>query len=157
MKKILNYILDQHLLVNLIVIIIILLGVASFSGLNRESIPDASVDMVTITTIYPGASPSDAEELVSIPIEKKLRSVSGLEKVRAYNVENASLIVVFISDKAKDKKKVLQDIKDSVEQVSGLPSSARTPLVTEITVDTTELVSVAFTGKTENVPYSKTA
>mgnify|MGYP001766399031 CR=1 FL=1 len=155
MKKILNYILDQDLLVNLIVIIIILLGMASFSELNRESIPDSTLDMITITTIYPGASPGDAEELVSIPIEKKLRGVSGLDKVRAYNVENLSLLVLYIADDVKDKKKVIQDVKDTVDQISGLPSIVRTPLVAEVTVETTELVSVAFTGKTENVPYSR--
>lgn len=155
MKKIISYILDQDLLVNLVVVIIILLGLASFSGLNRESIPDASVNMVTITTVYPGASPVEAEELISIPIEKKLRAINGLDKVRAYNVENVSLVVVFIADDVKDTKKVVQDIKDAVEQVTGLPSTARTPLVTEVTVDTTELVSIAFTGKNENVPYHR--
>jgi len=155
MKKFLNYILDQDLLVNLVVVIIILAGIASFSGLNRESIPDSSVGMVTIMTIYPGASPVDAEELVTVPIEKKLRSVSNLKKVRAYNVENASLIVVYIADKVKDTKKVVQDIKDAVEQVGNLPSIARKPLVSEVTTDTTELVSVAFTGKDDTVPYSR--
>lgn len=155
MKKLISYLLDQKLLINLVVAIIILAGITTFSGINRESIPDIKFDMVTITTVYPGASPSDAEELISIPIEKKLRSISNLDKVRAYNVENVSLIVVFIEDKASDKKKVVQDIKDAVEQVSNLPSAAQKPLVAEVTFDNTELVSVAFTGKDENVPYSK--
>jgi multidrug efflux pump subunit AcrB len=155
MKKLISYLLDQKLLINLVVAIIILAGITTFSGINRESVPDIKFDMVTITTVYPGASPSDAEELISIPIEKKLRSISNLDKVRAYNVENVSLIVVFIEDKASDKKKVVQDIKDAVEQVSNLPSAAQKPLVAEVTFDNTELVSVAFTGKDDNVPYSK--
>lgn len=155
MKKVISYLLDQKLLINLVVVIIVLAGIFSFSGINRESIPDIKFDMVTITTIYPGASPSDAEELISIPIEKKLRSISNLDKVRAYNVENVSLIVVFIEDKASDKKKIVQDIKDAVEQVGGLPANAQKPLVAEVTFDNTELVSVAFTGKDSNVPYSR--
>lgn len=155
MKKVIDYLLDQKLLINLVVVIIVLGGLFTLHRINRESIPDVKFDMVTIVTIYPGASPNDAEELVSIPIEKKLRSVSDLKKVRAYNVENVSLIVIFIEDKAKDKKKVVQDIKDAVEQVGNLPASARTPLVAEVSLDTTELISVAFTGKNENVPYSR--
>ena len=155
MKRIISRLLDQKLLVNLVVVIIVLAGSSTFSGINRESIPDIKFDMVTITTIYPGASPNDAEELISIPIEKKLRSISDLEKVRAYNVENVSLIVVFIEDGAKDKKKVIQDIKDAVEQVENLPSTAQKPLVAEVTFDNTELVSVAFTGRTPDVPYSR--
>ncbi|HPS56618.1 MAG TPA: efflux RND transporter permease subunit [Spirochaetota bacterium] len=155
MKRIINYILEQDLLVNLVVAILVIAGITSYSMLNRESLPDSTLDMVTVTTIYPGASPTDAEELVSIPIEKKLREVSGLDKVRAYNVENLSLLVLYIADDVKDKKKVVQDIKDAVEQVTGLPSVARTPLVAEVTVETTELVSVAFTGKDESVPYNR--
>ncbi|HOP64817.1 MAG TPA: efflux RND transporter permease subunit [Spirochaetota bacterium] len=155
MKKILSYILEQKLLINLIVAIILIAGLATFSGINRESVPDIKFDMVTITTVYPGSSPSDAEELISIPIEKKLRSISDLDKVRAYNVENVSLIVVFIEDKAKDKKKVVQDIKDAVEQVENLPSSAQKPVVGEVSFDNTELVSVAFTAKNGDVPYSR--
>jgi len=154
MEKIISYLLDQKLLVNLIVVIIILTGFFAFSGINRELIPDANFDMVTIVTVYPGASPSDSEELVSIPIEKKLRSVSDLDKVRSYNVENFSLIVVYIDEKAKDKKKVIQDIKDAVEQVS-LPSIAQKPVVSEVSIDNKELITVAFTGKTPDVPYSR--
>jgi multidrug efflux pump subunit AcrB len=155
MKKLISYLLDQKLLINLVVVIILLAGLTTFSGLNRESVPDIKFDMVTITTVYPGASPSDAEELISIPLEKKLRSISNLDKVRSYNVENVSLIVIFIEDKAKDKKKVVQDIKDAVEQVGNLPSTAQKPLVAEVSFDNTELVSVAFTGKGEDVPYTR--
>ena len=155
MNKLISNLLDQKLLVNLVVVIIILAGISSFTRLNRESIPDIKFDLVSITTIYPGASPKDCEELISIPIEKKLRSISDLDKVRAYNVENVSVIAVFIEDKAKDKKKVVQDIKDAVEQVTNLPSSAQKPLVAEVTFDNTELVSVAFTGKDLDVPYSR--
>ncbi len=155
MKKIITYLMDQKLLINLVVVIIIMSGLFAFSKINRESIPDIKFDMVTVTTIYPGASPNDAEELITVPIEKKLRSLSGLDKVRAYNVENVSLIVIYIEDSVKDKKKVVQDIKDAVEQVGNLPSNAQKPLVSEVTFDNTELASIALTGKNENVPYSK--
>lgn len=155
MKKIISYLLDQKLLVNLVVVIIILAGVFTVQRLNRESVPDVNMDMVTVTTIYPGASPNDAEELITIPVEKKLRSVSNLKKIRSYNVENLSLIVIYIQDRAKDKKKVIQDIKDAVEQTENLPVNAMKPLVAEITFDNTELVNIAFTGKDSNVPYAK--
>ncbi len=155
MKELINSLLDRKLLVTLVVVIAILAGLVSLKGLNRESIPDVNFDMVQITTIYPGASPADAEDLVSVPIEKKLRSVNNLDKVRSYNVENLSLIVVFIEDRAKDKKKVVQDIKDAVEQVENLPANAKKPVVAEVSFDTTEIMQVVFTGKDESVPYGR--
>jgi multidrug efflux pump subunit AcrB len=155
MKKIIHYLLEQKLIVSLAVAIFLAAGLVAITHTNRESIPQLSLDMVTVTTVYPGASPSEAEELISIPIEKKLRKVGDLDKVRSYNVENVSVVVVFIQDKAADKKKVVQDIKDAVDQVDNLPARAEKPLVKEITTDNTELISVAFTGKNDDVPYAK--
>jgi len=155
MTKLLHYLIRQRLLVGLIVAITALTGIVAVTSLNRESIPDIALDMVTITTIYPGASSSDMEELVTIPIEKKLRKLSDLDKVRSYNVENVSVMMIYIEDKAQNKKKVVQDIKDAVDQVDNLPAKAEKPLVKEITTDTTELVSIAFTGVSADVPYSK--
>lgn len=156
MKKFFDYLSEQKLLINLAVIMIIVIGLFSVTNLNRESIPDVAFDMVTIVTIFPGASPNDVEEMISIPIEKQLRSVTYLDKVRSYNVENMSQVVVFIEDTAPNKKDIIQDIKDVVEQVSGLPSAAMKPVVSEVKLDTTEVLSVAFTAKEgEDVSYSK--
>jgi multidrug efflux pump subunit AcrB len=156
MKKFFDYLIEQKLLISLLIMMILFAGLFSVMNLNREAIPDVTFDMVTIITIFPGASPNDVEELISIPIEKSLRSVSNLDKVRSYNVENVSQIVVFIEDSAPNKKDIIQDIKDAVEQVSGLPESAMTPLVSEVKFDVTEILSIAFMAKEdENVPYSK--
>ena len=155
MIRLVHYLIRQKLLVGLIVGIIGVSGLVAVTSLNRESIPDIPLDMVTVTTVYPGASSSDMEELVTIPIEKKLRKLSDLDKVRSYNVDNVSVLVIYIEDTARDKKKVVQDIKDAIDQVDNLPAKAEKPLVKEITTDTTELVSVAFTGKTPDVPYAK--
>ena len=156
MNKFFDYLMKQKLLVNLLVMMIVFAGLFSVMNLNRESVPDVSFDMVTIVTIFPGASPNDVEELISIPIEKSLRRISNLDKVRSYNVESASQIVVFIEDSAPNKKEIVQDIKDTVEQVSGLPDGAMKPMVSEIKLDTTEVLSVAFTAKEgANIPYHK--
>ncbi len=156
MKKLINFLIDQKLLANLLVVSIFIAGYYSVTNLNREAVPEVKFDMVSITTVYPGASPQEAEELISIPIEKKLRGVSDLDKVRSYNVENVSVVVVFIEDKAKNKVKTVQDIKDAVETVDNLPAGAEAPLVEEINFDNTELISLAFIGKEgKQVPYSK--
>ena len=156
MKRFFDYLIKQKLIVNLVVIMILMAGLFSIMNLNREAIPDTTFDMVTITTIFPGASPNDVEELISIPIEKNLRRISNLDKVRSYNVESTSQIVVFIEDTAPNKKDIIQDIKDAVEQVSGLPGGAMKPIVSEVKLDTTEILSVAFTAKEgADVSYSK--
>jgi multidrug efflux pump subunit AcrB len=76
--------------------------------MNRETFPNVNFDMVVIKTIYPGGSSEEIEKIVTIPIEKKLRQVSGLDKVRSYNIENISVIVVYIDPDDENKKKIVE-------------------------------------------------
>ena len=101
----------------LLIGLIYLLGFMTISGLNRESFPEVSFDMVSIKTVYPGGSPDELESLITIPIEKKLREIDGIEKVRSYNIENVSVLAVYIEKGHPHKDKVIQDIKDSVDLV----------------------------------------
>src|SRR4030042_4547305 len=98
MIKAIKFLMNQKLLVNLVVVLILLGGIVSVRNINRIFIPEVNFDMVTILTIYPGGSPDELEQLISIPLEKKLREVDGLDKVRAYNIENVSVVVVYIED-----------------------------------------------------------
>ena len=153
MQKLVQYLLRQKLAVNLLVLLLLAGGIASLKKLNREAYPEVNFDMVSIVTIYPGGSPAEMESLVTIPIEKKLREVDGIDKVRSYNVENASSVVVFIDDSETDKPRVVQDIKDAVDAVTGLPDQAERPEVMEIKIDKTPLVDVGIRAKNGKVDY----
>ncbi|HPB83789.1 MAG TPA: efflux RND transporter permease subunit, partial [Spirochaetota bacterium] len=115
MSKIIEYLMHQKLLIGLVIFLLCFAGYQIAKDLNREAFPEVNFDMVSIKTVYPGGSPDELEDLVTVPIEKKLRSVSGLDKVRSYNIENVSVVVAYIDDKAPKKEKVVQDIRDAVD------------------------------------------
>jgi multidrug efflux pump subunit AcrB len=154
MITIIKYLIKEKLVVSLIVGLIVMIGIMSVKGLNREAFPEVSFDMVSIKTVYPGGSPDELESLITIPIEKKLREVDGIDKVRSYNIENVSVIAVYIDENAGDKKQVIQDIKDAVELVEDLPESADEPVVEEIKIDKTEIFYAAIIAADENVPFT---
>jgi multidrug efflux pump subunit AcrB len=110
-------------------------------------------DLVTITTFYPGGSPEELESLVTIPIERKLREVDGLDKIRAFNMENVSSILVYIDDQVADKPRVVQDVKDAVDAVTTLPDRAEPPDVVEVKIDKSPLVDIGIAAADEGVPY----
>ncbi|MEQ8349838.1 MAG: efflux RND transporter permease subunit [Leptospiraceae bacterium] len=147
MIKIIHFFVRQRLFINLLVVMILLAGTRTIVNMNREAFPNVNFDRVSITTIYPGASPDEIEQLVSIPIEKELRSISGLDKVNSYNLENISVFVLEIDPDASDKKKIIDDIKDGVDAtVDDLPANSELPIVEEITFDTQPVVDVALFG-----------
>ena len=155
MIRTIHFLMKQKLLVNLAVVLICVVGLMSLGGINREIMPDTNFDMVSITTVYPGASPDEAEQLITIPIEKRLREIEGIDKVRAYNIENVSVVVIYLEDRSENRDSVVQDIKDAVELVNNLPADAEDPVVEEIKVDSTPVVDVAIYGDKKGFPYQR--
>ncbi len=153
MIKILHKLIKKKILVNLVVFLILLGGLVMATRINREAYPEVNFDMVSIKTIYPGGSPDEMEMLISIPIEKKLREVDGIDKVRTYNIENVSVVVVYLVDHLSNRAGVVQDIKDKVELVDNLPDKAQKPIVEEIKLDKTNAINIAIYGKQAGVSY----
>lgn len=149
MIRIIHFFVGQRLFVNLLVFIIFLIGGFVLLNTNREAFPNVNFDMVTVTTLYPGASPDEIEQLITIPIEKKLREVNNLDKVRSYNIENVSVIVVYLDPDAADKRKIVDDVKDAVDSIDNLPDNSELPVIEEITFDKTPAIDIALTVKEE--------
>ncbi len=155
MKKVIEFLINQKLLIGLLIFLIVLAGYVTAGRMNREAFPEVNFDMVSVKTIYPGGSPDDLEQLVTIPIEKKLRVVDGLDKVRSYNIENVSVIVAYIDDRVPNKKRIVQDIRDAVDLVENLPQGTQKSIVEEITTDTMPAIDIAVFGKTGDVTYGR--
>ena len=111
MFNLIKYLIKEKLVVSLIIVLVFILGISAISTINREAYPEVNFDMVSIRTIYPGASPDELESLITVPIEKKLREVDGIDKVRSYNIENVSVIAVYIDEKVSDKNRLCRTLK----------------------------------------------
>lgn len=146
MKGLVDFLSRQRLTVSLGVFLLCIAGTAVMVTTNREVFPNVNFDMVSVQTIYPGGSPADNEQLISVPIEKNLRGVSGIDKVRSYNVENVSIIVIYIDPDARNKVKIVDDIKDAVESVDNLPESAERPIITEFVMDKFPVMDIALSA-----------
>ena len=124
-------------------------GLYSYSLLKYELLPKISSPFVTITTIYPGASPSEVQNTVSKVIED---AVSGIDKVSAVN-STSSEGVSFVSiefDQSADVNLALQDAQRKVNEVVALlPEGAKTPTVTKFALDE---IPVLRMGVTSSMP-----
>jgi multidrug efflux pump subunit AcrB len=144
MKAIVEYFLSKSLLLNLLTALIIIVGGYKAYTMNREAFPNINFDIVTITTIYPGASPSEVEKLVTKPIEENIKSVDGIKNYRSASIENRSGIVVTIDPNAKNTQKVVDDIKSAVERTENLPEDSKKPLVGEVTSARTPVIEISL-------------
>jgi multidrug efflux pump subunit AcrB len=66
---------------NMIVILLFIVGVLSMVTMQREEFPAVSMDIMKITTFYPGAAPEDVEINVTNKIEDELMEVEGVKRL----------------------------------------------------------------------------
>jgi multidrug efflux pump len=119
---------DNRTAIYIISILISLYGLYKFNTLPKEQFPDIVVPTISVSTIYVGNSPKDIENLVTRPIEKQLKGISGakVKKITSTSQTDFSLIIVeFDTDVKTEVAKV--KVKDAIDK-------AKTDLPNDLTV-----------------------
>jgi len=125
--KLTSWAIDNRTAIYIIAIIISAYGLVKFNSMPKEQFPDIVVPTISVSTIYVGNSPKDIENLVTRPIEKQLKGISGakVNKIQSTSQADYSLIVVeFDTDVKTEIAK--QKVKDAIDK-------ARTDLPTDLT------------------------
>ena len=128
-------------------LILVVFGVYAYSVLPRESDPDITIPNVFISTSYRGVSPADMESSVTIEIEKKLKGLEGVKKIRSVSSEGLSSInVEFVT--GTDIDQALQDVKDKVDEAKNeLPVDLEDdPVVFEVNFSELPIVVFSLSG-----------
>jgi multidrug efflux pump subunit AcrB len=129
---------------NLLFFVIVGVGLVMAARLPKEQFPEVSLDRVAITTVYPGATASDVEELVTRPVEDGLEDVSDVKKVESTSGEGVSTVVVTFLQ-GTDIQDARSEVEKAVSAVDTLPADAETPVVRELKLEL-PVVTVALVG-----------
>ncbi len=108
---------DNRTAVYIIAMLISLFGLYKFNTMPKEQFPDIVVPTISVSTIYVGNSPKDIENLVTRPIEKQLKGISGakVKKIQSTSQADFSLIIVeFDTDVKTEIAK--QKVKDAIDK-----------------------------------------
>jgi len=119
--------------VYLLMLIVSAIGVTQFITLPKEQFPDIVIPTIYVSTIYTGTSPKDMENLVTRPIEKQIKGITGakINKFTSTSQQDYSAIVVeFETDVQTDV--ALQKVKDAIDK-------AKQDLPTDLTQEPTAL------------------
>jgi len=150
-----SWAIDNKISIYVLVFIISVFGIINYYTIPKEQIPEIVIPMVMVNTIYPGTSPSDMENLVTRPIEKKLKAIKGVKKITSRSVQNFSSIIVEFNTgiKLKDAK---QDVRDAVDKSkTDLPTSDKSftePQIVEI--DLSE-IPIQYINMSGDIPLDK--
>ncbi len=133
-----------------IMLALILSGVGLYAvpELKRQLFPSLTFPMVTVMTVYPGASPSIVEQQVTEPVENGLRGLDGVEEITSVSSEGLSRVqVAFDFDTELDG--IVADIEQSVSRIEPeLPSTVE-PRVVAGSTDDIPVMALAVSGRSD--------
>ena len=142
-----SWAIDNKVSIYVATAIICLAGMMTYVSLPKENFPEVVFPQIFVSTIYPGASPSDIENLISKEIEKEVKSISGVKKIKSNSVQSFSNVIIeFETDIDVDKAK--QEVSDAVDRAKpNLPSDLKDdPQVIEIDISAAPIMNVNLSG-----------
>ena len=145
-KTWLNFFVSNVRVVALLIVLLAAWGGYSYAKLPKESNPEVKIPIAVVSTMYPGAGPSDIEELVTKKIETAVAGLKGIHKITSNSSNSISSITVEF-DANEDLDDAIRRLRDKVNTVKkDLPQDAKDPIVTEISLDDQPILIIALTG-----------
>jgi multidrug efflux pump subunit AcrB len=139
----------NSLFINFLSVLLLVLGIVAAFVIRKEAFPNVRFDYATVQTVYPGAPSEDVEKYVTIPLEKEIRDISGVEEITSSSKENLSAISIKVDPDA-DKEKVVDDIQKATDRVNNLPIEVEDdPLVTDINAEEYPVIEYCMAGLPE--------
>src|SRR6187399_2990681 len=145
---------DNRTAIYIIAILVTIYGLTKFNTMPKEQFPDIVVPTISIATVYVGNSPKDIENLVTRPIEKQLKGISGAKviKIQSTSQTDYSLIVIeFDTDVKTEIAK--QKVKDAIDKAqTDLPNDLTSqPNVQEFAFSEMPIMFVNISGDYDGI------
>ncbi len=117
------------------VVLVLVLGVISFTGMTTDLLPAMELPYVVVMTTYPGASPEKIETTVTKPLEAVLGTTGGIKNVSSVSSENASLVILEF-EQGTNMDSAMIELSSNVDLVSGqMDDAVGTPMLMKISPD----------------------
>jgi len=113
---------------NLVMIVCLVGGFIALRSIRQEVFPEFTVDIVTVSVQYPGASPEEVEQGIILPVEEAVSGLEGVEEVRSTAGEDRGTVTVE-AVKGTDLQQLVDDVQSEVDRITTFPDEAEEPEV----------------------------
>ena len=137
-------------------LMLVLFGWMSYKALPKEQFPDLVIPTFIVSTIYPGTSPTDIENLVTRYLEKNLKGESDVKKITSKSMQDVSMINVEFNT-GVDPVEAKQRVKNAVDKAKkDLPNDLpNDPQVIEISFSEFPIIYINLSSEEENLVQLK--
>ena len=135
---------------NLLMLVLLVGGFIMGQNISKDVFPDFELDLVSISLIYPGASPEEVERGAILAVEEAVQDIEGIEEITATATEGSGTVRIEIIE-GEDVSEIAQEVKNAVDRISSFPEDMEDPRVT-VPSRKRYVVSLALYGdQTEHV------
>ncbi len=140
--------LDKTRFTALMMLVILAMGVASYLGIPKRENPEITIRTAVVLVQFDGMSPTRVEDLIAVPVERKIREIAEVEDIETIVTSGQALIYVHLYDRVAgaDIEAAWEDLRNKMNDVGPeLPEGTSTPLVNTDYGDVA-IATVAITG-----------
>ena len=131
MRNLVKFFIKKPIWANAAIVVTVLFGVYNVMTINKSFFPELDPQTVIVSVAYPGASPEEMEEGVTIKIEQALRGIDGIERINSTSSENMTSIRIKGYENA-DMDEVYKDVENGVNSINSFPQGAEKPIINRL-------------------------
>lgn len=144
MKSMISWFAENHVAANLLMFFLLLAGVVTGLTTKLEIFPETSLDRISISMQYPGASPAEVEEAINRRIEENVAGLAGIKRIDSVAQEGFASVTIEVMT-GWNLQELLDEVKSEVDRITTFPNEAEEPVIREIT-RRTQVLNVAVFG-----------
>jgi multidrug efflux pump subunit AcrB len=147
MKRAIAWCAENHVAANLAMVVIIVAGLGTLPTLTQELIPSIELDTITVSVVYPGASPQEVESSITNRVEDELQGRAGIKRIRSSSAEGVSSVSAELMA-GEDVRRRLDDIRAAIDSIDTFPEDAEEPVIQQLEIEN-RVLNVAISGSVE--------
>jgi len=128
MRKVVSLFVQYPFYANIFIAIVLIAGVMGFLNMKKSFFPESSEKEIFVMVTYPGASPKEMEEGITVRVEESIRGIAGIKEVNSTSSENFARIQI-TSTGEYDIDETLMEVKNAVDGITSFPVDAEKPVV----------------------------
>lgn len=142
-----SWAIDNKVSIYVATLIICVMGILKYNAMPKEQFPEVVFPQFYISTINDGTSPEDMETLVTKPLEKKLKSISGVKEIKSTSIQDFSAIIIEFNPD-QDMQEARMEVREKVDEAKkDLPNDlTEEPQITKIDVSQIPIMNVNMSG-----------
>ena len=146
MNNVIKWMAEHPVASNLLTVFVLVLGILSAFQMPQKTFPDFTLDAVSVSVSYPGASPIEIQDSIIRPIEDQLSGIDGIDNITASIGEGRGGVNISFL-RGEDISAKLDQIKTEIDRINVFPIDANEPTVIQAN-NNSRVLEIALHGNT---------